>query len=284
MNKNNPEKYCIYHNNCADGFTAAWVMKQKYPNIHLQGATYGEQPPLEDVKGKDVYLVDFCYYGEAMLKLIETANSVTILDHHKTAQQEVQTLLDSGKVQGVFDMTRSGAMITWNYCFPNQTPPKLIEYVQDRDLWTWNLDNSQEVSMAVFSYKYTIANWDELMSMDISVLVNEGRAILRKHQKDIEELSKVVKTFMQIGRWYVPVANVPYTMGSDMANLLAMGEPFAGYYYDTPKGRVFGLRSQPDGEDVSLIAKQYGGGGHKHASGFTVKIEDFPELFRNVSE
>jgi len=31
---------------------------------------------------------------------------------------------------------------------------------------------------------------------------------------------------------------------------------------------VFSLRSTDEGMDVSEIAKQYGGGGHAHASGF----------------
>ena len=38
----------------------------------------------------------------------------------------------------------------------------------------------------------------------------------------------------------------------------------------TTDGRVFSLRSTEEGLDVSEIAKQYGGGGHKHASGFRV--------------
>jgi nanoRNase/pAp phosphatase (c-di-AMP/oligoRNAs hydrolase) len=42
---------------------------------------------------------------------------------------------------------------------------------------------------------------------------------------------------------------------------------FAACYWDTPEGRVFSLRSIGD-FDVSEIAKQYGGGGHKNASGF----------------
>jgi uncharacterized protein len=48
-------------------------------------------------------------------------------------------------------------------------------------------------------------------------------------------------------------------------------EPFAACYWDVPNGQVFSLRSCENGVDVSEIAKQFGGGGHKHAAGFTVK-------------
>jgi len=75
---------------------------------------------------------------------------------------------------------------------------------------------------------------------------------------------------MEIGGHCVPVANLPYTLVSDAGHLLAKGAPFAACYWDTPEGRVFSLRSTDEGLDVSAIAKQYGGGGHIHASGFRV--------------
>ena len=71
----------------------------------------------------------------------------------------------------------------------------------------------------------------------------------------------------------MPVANLPYTLTSDAGHLLANGEPFAACYWDTPTGRVFSLRSTDDGLDVSEIAKKYGGGGHRNASGFRVAYE-----------
>jgi oligoribonuclease NrnB/cAMP/cGMP phosphodiesterase (DHH superfamily) len=83
---------------------------------------------------------------------------------------------------------------------------------------------------------------------------------------------------MNIGGHNVPMANLPYTLTSDAGHLLAKGEPFAGCYWDTPKGRVFSLRSQDDGLDVSEIAKQYGGGGHKNASGFRLSYADAMKL------
>ena len=103
-------------------------------------------------------------------------------------------------------------------------------------------------------------------------LATEGEAIERKHFKDIRELLGVTTRDMVIGGHLVPVANLPYTMSSDAGHELAKGRPFAACYWDTPKGRVFSLRSTDDGADVSEVAKQYGGGGHRNASGFTVSF------------
>ena len=70
---------------------------------------------------------------------------------------------------------------------------------------------------------------------------------------------------------FSPIAIVLETK-EDAEYEMANGKPFAACYWDTPKGRVFSLRSSDDGADVSEVAKQYGGGGHRNASGFTVSF------------
>jgi len=99
-------------------------------------------------------------------------------------------------------------------------------------------------------------------------MIEEGAAIERKHHKDVAELVSALKRRVTIGGHNVWAANVPYTLTSDAGHLMAQGEPFAACYWDTPDGRVYSLRSTDNGADVSEIAKQYGGGGHRNASGF----------------
>lgn len=259
---------CIYHGNCADGFAAAWVVRKalrEEPFIDFHAGVYQDPPP--DVTGKDVLLVDFSYKRPILEEMIEKAASVVVLDHHKTAKEELHNL--RGAIT-VFDMNRSGARIAWDYFFGDQQPPKLLLHIEDRDLWRFELPRTREVQAAVFSYPYDFAVWDDLMFCDLEELVQEGKGIERKHFKDIGELVQVVTRRITIGGYNVPIANLPYTMTSDAGHLLAQGEPFAGCYWDTPEGRVFSLRSTDKGLDVSEIAKQYGGGGHRNAAGFRV--------------
>lgn len=260
-------KLCIYHGNCADGFTAAWVVKHAHQGeeIEFHAGVYGNPPP--DVKGKDVILVDFSYKRPVMEAIVKEAASVLVLDHHKTAQED---LCDLPGAEVVFDMDRSGAGIAWDYYFPVVKRPRLIDHVEDRDLWRFLIPKTREIQASVFSFEYTFENWDRLMETDPDDLAVEGVAIERKHFKDIRELTKVVTRKMRIGGHEIPVANLPYTLTSDAGHLLADGYPFAACYWDTPDGRVFSLRSRDDGADVSEIAKQYGGGGHAHAAGFRV--------------
>lgn len=259
---------CIYHGNCADGFGAAWAVRKALGEIDFYPGKYHEPPP--DVAGKDVVMVDFSYKRPVLLEMAEKANSILILDHHKTAAEDLVDLPEN--VTAKFDIGHSGAMLAWEHFFPGQEPPLLLLHIEDRDLWRFALQNTRQIQASVFSYPYDFQVWDTLMAMAPDMLAAEGEAIDRKHFKDIRELLGVTTREMMIGGHRVPVANLPYTMSSDAGHELAKGRPFAACYWDTPGGRVFSLRSTNEGEDVSAVAKQYGGGGHRNASGFTVSF------------
>lgn len=273
------KKLCIYHGNCADGFGSAWVVRKALGDeVEFHSGIYGQEPP--DVTDRDVIIVDFSYKRSVLESMRDNAKSILILDHHKTAKEDIEGFesIPRCRVETVFDMERSGAKVTWDYFFPYSPAPTLLLHIQDRDLWKFKMDGTREIQASVFSYPYDFDVWDKLMDGDPKELIAQGSAIERKHFKDIQELLSVVTRQMNIGGHIVPVANLPYTLVSDAANKLAENAPFAACYWDTPKGRVFGLRSKEMGLDVSEIAKKYGGGGHKNASGFTVSYDIAREM------
>lgn len=259
----------IYHGNCADGFSAAWCFWRKFKDsMEYVAGVYGQEPP--DVTGRDVYLVDFSYKRQVVEQMITKANSVTLIDHHKTALEDLANL--PGLVSFT-DLNRSGATLAWDYLFPAVDRPLLLGHIEDRDLWRFKLTGTREIQALVFSHEYTFELWDKLMSADRVELLKmtaAGAAIERKHHKDIAELVAVCKRRMKIAGHDVPVASLPYTMSSDAGHLMAKGEPFSACYWDTAEHRTFSLRSTDDGMDVSEVAKQYGGGGHVRAAGFRV--------------
>jgi hypothetical protein len=259
----------IYHGNCADGFTAAWIInKALNGNSDFHPGIYGQDPP--EVEGRDVILTDFSYKRPVLLKMAERAKSILILDHHVSAQKDLVDLPEN--VTSIFDMDRSGAGITWDYYFPLMARPEFVNHVEDRDLWRFALPHTKEIQASIFSYEYTFENWDKFEdSQYLRSLITGGEAIERKLVKDCHELIAAGKQMQWIGGYYVPVLNVPYMMSSVAAGILCKGQPFAGAYWDRNDDRMFSLRSTEDGIDVSLIAAQYGGGGHKHAAGFTIK-------------
>lgn len=269
---------CIYHGNCADGFGAAWVVRKALGDeVEFYPGVYQQEPP--EVAGRNVILVDFSYKRAVIEKMLETANSITIIDHHKTAIEDLAALNYNvthsfGIYRPFFDISHSGAMLAWLHFFPNQEPPALIRHIEDRDLWKFQIDGTREVQAAVFSFPYDFEVWDRLMAMDAQELRKDGAAIERKHFKDIREFIGTAAGRMVIAGHNVPALNAPYFWSSDAGHILAEGEPFAACYWDTPDGQVFSLRSSNSGGmDVSEIAKQFGGGGHKNAAGFKLPLE-----------
>lgn len=295
----NKKYMCIYHHNCTDGFGGAWVIRKALgeANVEFVSASYGDVPPL--VKGYDVILVDFSYTRDVMIHLSQTANSILVLDHHESAKMELEGLAHDPecrcRCEVVFDMGRSGVRLAWDYYFGDYPEiPPLIAHIEDRDLWKFSLDNTRQIMASVFSFPYDFEVWDKLIEgTELSELLMEGKAIQRKHHKDVLELIEASEHKLVIAGHTIPATNCPYFMGSEVCEeLLRKHEdaPFAAYYYRINPTRIkFGLRStfkadEKKGIDrgrlnVRAIAQQYpGGGGHADSSGFSVLIEDFHKL------
>ena len=271
---------CIYHSNCNDGFGAAWVVKTFMPDTEFVAAQYGQDPP--DVTGRDVWIVDFSYKRDVMEPLIEQAKHITVLDHHKTAEVDLQGLLASGRIDGEFDMERSGAAMTWDWFGRKDegfsTRPRLIEYIQDRDLWHKALPHSDEVSAWLYSHPYCFDTWNTLrhqLDANFDYVVVEGEAIMRAQRKR-GELAIKKSFFLNINGKRIPVTHSTDSF-SEIASKLAEDADFGACFFLANEGRdvVFSLRSTKDGDDVSEFARQFGGGGHEHAAGFTMSINNF---------
>lgn len=259
---------CIYHKNCVDGFTAATIVKQNIPEAKMIGGVHGESPP--DVLFENVIIVDFSYPRDVILEMAKEALSITIIDHHKSAQKDLVDL--PGNVTVFFDMQESGASLTWQHFHPAEEMPMFVQHVKDRDLWTFELEYTKEFSAGLFILGY---NFDLYQRMIYEVdrvpdLMSDGASIMKKQTKDINELIASCAYRMDICGYDVPVLNVPYMYASEAGSIMCKGQPFAATYYDTEKTRKFSLRSTDGGVDVSEIAVKMGGGGHRNASGYRI--------------
>lgn len=274
-----PKPIVIYHGNCADGFTAAWCFWRKFKDTYDYFAGVYQEPP-PDVTDRTVFLVDFSYKRPVVEEMLAKAKAITLIDHHKSSMDDLWPLIeekiragDENRLGWYCDGKRSGARLAWDFLFPHEPPPPLLAHVEDRDLWRFALPNTREIQACLFSYEYDFAQWDRLMASDAAALQGmalEGAAIERKHHKDIAELVRICERRININGFNVAAASLPYTLSSDAGHLMAKGRPFAACYWDTDTARIFSLRSDENGMDVSEIAKTYGGGGHVHAAGFSV--------------
>lgn len=267
-------------NHCDDGFAAAWVFWKAFPKATFLPGIYGQEPPWENLRGQPVYLVDFSYKAPVMQRLLSEARCVTLIDHHKTAKEELERLPppDGDEFEVFFDLNSSGAMLAWQYVYgyegctaETRMCPELIARIEDNDLWRTprRFDDSLVVQAALRSYPQTFEVWDDLMNRPLAELAAEGAAIRRFIDAKIAELKR---TFWwdDVAGVRMPVCNAPWFLASDLAGQLAEENGgVAAVYFDQPTRRCYSLRARGD-HDVSEIAKQMGGGGHKGAAGFEV--------------
>ena len=286
-----------YHANCIDGFTAAWVtynaLTKMGDTCKLIALEYNKES--EDAlltilvarRYEDLYIVDFSLSLDFLEELQKEFPSthVTILDHHKTAFEKyvpevaadlsvtsnVQCSLKGADI--ILDNNQSGASLCWKYFNPKEKPPTLVKYVKDYDLWRFQYgENTKFVNMYLRTLDKTIAAWNlttEQCENDIEYVYNLGRHLQKKHNATVIEIAQHCNEITIAGKKGLAVeCRRAYT--SDVGHALATqsGTFGAMFTVDVKTNIVtWSLRSNGD-YDVSAIAKQFGGGGHRNAAGF----------------
>lgn len=262
----------LYHADCADGFCAAWVAHRHFGgDAEYLPVQYGQEPPSLDCRR--TFILDFSYKRDVLLRMAnETPYPLTILDHHKTAQADLEGLrhpTNANAFQCVFDLDKSGGRLAWEYFFPNEPSSWLVDFTEDRDLWKWKIEESREVNACLASWPRTFEEWDKL-TLDSTAVVRfavQGEAILRYQQVVVDAHCKHAVEIELDGHKVLTVNAT--TMISEIAGKLAEGRPFGSSYFIRDDGKkVWSLRSRDGGVDVSEIAKRRGGGGHRNAAGF----------------
>lgn len=283
----------LYHAGCFDGFTSAFCAWKHFGDDgEYVPVQYGEAPP--DVKGRDLYILDFSYKNPVMRQLIQDAGEIVVLDHHKTAAQEFIGLEEYARDLGMayrfeFDMEKSGGRLAWEQFFPGKEAPWIVAFTEDRDLWRHQLPNTKEINAFLRSYPMDFALWNSwcfpnkvtaachqiLTGQDFvndffKDAISQGSAILRAEKQVVDNhVSKAIPTMINALEVLAVNATV---LVSEIGHELALRSPSkvgATYFINSHGKKVWSLRSTDDGPDVSEIAKRQGGGGHKGAAGFT---------------
>jgi len=273
-------KVCFYHAGCPDGFGAAWSVWRAWGD-QAQYRPIGHDEPLNAsaYEGAEVVFVDIFTRNETLRALGEAAAQVLVLDHHVSSRNRFHSdaeLEDELRAQGhrvCFDLSHSGAVLAWQH-FHEEETPALLEYVEDQDLWSWKLPRSAEVNAAIGSHPRTFEIWDRLVAQPIDSLVAEGEPLVRSAKIEVGRAVKKAHPLTVAGRRVEAVNSTAHrsAIGHALSERAAYGEPWGCVY------RVSGTRVDATlysiGEfDVSEVAVSLGGGGHRNAAGFSVRLE-----------
>lgn len=278
--------YVLYHANCFDGTgakLAAWLrFGDRASYIPVQyGKPFPEEVPLD--KNTELFILDFSYSRDVLDDIYSKVGNLMVLDHHKTAQAEL-----AGAPYAEFDMNRSGAVMAFEYFHPGSHVPMLLQYVQDGDLWRFDMAWTEEIRAALPLLKGDMGQWARICEgdfsdgTDLADLINSGSAILASNIIKVEGTVKNNVKVLPYKGHRVGVCNTT-TLVSEIGNAIYDDEKLnvdfsMTYFFDVDGTPVVSFRSKND-MDVSVLAKELGGGGHKTAAGAKVDLDFIRKLY-----
>lgn len=268
----------LYHENCPDGFGAAFAAWKKFGNK----AEYFPITPSQDakqlsgivLKDREVYFLDVCVSLPTLLKLRMLNEKVVVIDHHETNAAHVRHATET-----VFDVKHSGAVLAWQYFHPRKKVPTLLQYIEDSDLWRFKLPQTRSLGAYINSQPLEFKAWGALVRgmesarerkryLTLGKVLMDYDAVLIKEAVDRAEM-------VQFGKYKVLAVNSSSKrFHSEVGHMLVGRHPPLGVVWRVERGMIHvSLRS--DGTiDVGRLAGQFpGGGGHKAAAGFSVPLE-----------
>lgn len=290
------DKCMIFHHNDLDGLLGGGIayhaqLMRGYDSIYAYSCKFPttiEQFHTDEIdKNTIVYIIDYSFSLETfdvLKQICDKAGNVVWLDHHKTsldASEKLTELYDTEKVSHVIDISKCGALLTWEYFYPGIKVPRSVILTDDYDRWVGKIPESKLFNDGMYAQEdfrkvssvlyYRLAHDQE----DIDAIINEGRVIQKYN-------TARYKAAMYAS--YEKIIEVPsgkykcIIMNSD-GNSLAFGDQLKNYdigmlwKYNGSK-YVYSLYSVKDNIDCSIVAQELGvGGGHKGAAGFTTDTQ-----------
>ena len=254
----------LYHKDL-DGFSGAWVAWRKFKNkADYLPVDYNGIIP-NGFKNKEIYLIDFCYPRKEMAELLKNNKKLIAIDHHISRKDDIKTSTDF-----LYDVNHSGATLAWKYFYPKNPVPKLLLYIEDIDLWRFKLPRSREILAYLDICDFDFKLWNKFFrdfegGGNILNYIKEGKIILKYQGHLIKTLIKSGKEAVFEGKKAFAVNS--QILESEIGEFIYKNKKVIGVIYSSRNGSIkVSLRS--DKEDVSKLAKKYGGGGHKAAAGF----------------
>ncbi len=262
----------LYHADCPDGLGAAWVAWKKFGAYAKYIPVRHQAPPPENLTGKRVYMLDFSYPEHVMRKLLATAASVTVIDHHISNEASAKMTQDH-----LFSLEHSGAALAWMYFYPDKKMPKLLAHIEDKDMWWFRMPHTKELVELIESHPFEFPAFDKLVKgcerkETLKRYVLEGAAITHFMEREVAKTVGNAEEIMFEGHACL-MANSSSNTSYVGAALVKKLPPIA-LIWSRRGGRIIvSLRS--DGTvNVANIAKKYGGGGNTAAAAFALEADN----------
>jgi uncharacterized protein len=299
----------VFHSVDLDGYLSAALVRKYAPGTWTQYdllyADYNRyDEALERIrkyKPKTLYVVDFSFPNDVFDEIVDTCETVYWFDHH---QRKIDTASEKMKaLPGVRFSGVSAARLVFNHMCDQvkvtDAQRRFVELASDYDTYSFNQSNIRnEDAPAINSYimfdtskpikmvdRVTVL-YDTLAASDANDIldswINKGRAYLN------EQLNRGVRAASRAmfgerdGNRYAIVNAADNSPGFILESLLKEVS-FGICWYMLSSGKIkCELRSGENSTfDVSKLAAEFGGGGHFHAAGCQMTLEQLQELLHD---
>ncbi|HOD62252.1 MAG TPA: hypothetical protein PKG96_09160, partial [Bacilli bacterium] len=277
-------------------------MKYKFPEAQMHSINYGQQFAWDKVNTKEdiVIMVDFSLqpFSEMAKLHTEFDDRLIWIDHHISAIEESKSWKDgdnkslNDKINGLRMVGLAGCELTWKHFFPEIEMPNAVRLLGRYDVWDHKDPNVLPFQMGIrlentWPDAKNMSMWQDYFSKFSEELikdtVKEGKTILRYQKQENEKYAKSCAMEIDFHGYKAIAIN----------KLLTNSQLFDSVWDESKYDLMitFGLRvngmwtmsfyTTKENVDCSQIAKSFGGGGHKQASGCNFKTLP-PEFIKQI--
>ena len=304
---------CIYHSIDLDGWMSAAIVKLWFEQslvitnsnidsivdkIDFIGYNYGQ--PIPDLSKYDkVIMCDISFPYNNMKELYRSKNTVIWIDHHISAINMLPL-----SIEGLRDTKFAACELTWEYFLPYQPMPEIVRLLGLYDSFQ-HKGTDEETKVLEFQYgaRQCISNYEEAYSYLLKSLnplsefsciendiYNNGKKIYQYLCTEAKQSYKngfAIYFRNDIKRGSVIENGILkfICINKERFNPINFGIDYHADGYDGcacfhyANGMWnFSLYNDNGEVDCSVIATQYGGGGHKGAAGFRLNMTEFIKL------
>lgn len=270
----------IYHKRDLDGFTSGAIIKYKYPDAKMIGYDYGDDLEVSILKDESVIMADVSFPIEKMIEINKLTNNMFVwIDHHISAIREYYNYVinnDNNICVAVLDNKMAACQGTWKHLFPDKEIPKAITLLGKYDIF--DKSDIDEWNNVINPFQYGMRRLcnsldefpTELFEDNslIDKIIEDGNIILSYQAKSDElkakssfeaKLNNLNAICLNGGGFGSSAFNSVYD--EDKHDIMLS-------FFFNGKEWIVSLYTTKDNVDCSVIAKTFGGGGHKGAAGF----------------
>lgn len=284
---------CFYHNDM-DGKCAGAIVYKFYKRDRDFTKSIGEDCEFIPIDYKDefpfsqidenetIVIVDFSIQKPGEFeKLLKITDNVIWIDHHKTAIEKHGDL----DIRGVRRDGAAGCVLTWEWFYPNNLLPRIVDMIGDYDIWAFKYGedtNKLQAGIKLYETKPEDNNWISWLNSNYSIhsLFTDGEVALTYRSNYYRDLVKSLSFFTEIEGYKTIACNAGLVSSQLFDSIQEDYDLMVPFSFD---GKQWTVSIYTKKEiDCSEIAKKYGGGGHKKAAGFQCRELPFRERMEGV--